>query len=134
MSRAATWVVPVAALLALAMLLTGCHTTHVVWAKPGGDSAALQNDMQACNYHPTTTVASNQAATLPGYQPSQAPPDFSTGPMTPAYSTPTYPASVYSPTSAYSRDTKSATIDVQDRQRLAVSCMIAHGWRLTPLP
>lgn len=134
MSRAATWVAPVAALLALALLLGGCHTTRVVWAKPGGDSAALQNDMQACNYYPTTTVANNQAATLPGYQPSPTPPDFSTGPMTPAYSTPTYPPSVYSPTPAYSRDTKSATIDVQDRQRSAVSCMIAHGWRLTPLP
>lgn len=114
-----------AALLALATLLAGCHTTRVVWAKPGGDSGALHDAMQACNYRsPTTAPQGYQAAAVPGYQPPPMSTQFSTGPMTPAY-----------PTSAYSGDTtKSATIDAQDAQRLAVSCMIAHGWRLTPLP
>lgn len=128
LSRAATWAAGAAALMTLATLLAGCHTTRVVWAKPGGDDAALQDDMRTCNYRPTTTVPDYQAAAVPGYQPPQAPTPFSTGPMTSAYSTPTYP------TSAYSRDTKSATIDVQDAERSPVSCMIAHGWRLTPLP
>lgn len=112
--------------MTLAMLLAACHTTRVVWAKSGGDNTALQDDMQACNYRPTSATAPAYQATTttPGYQSMPAPTTFSAGPMTPAYSTP-----------AYSGDTtKSATIDVQDAQRLAVSCMIAHGWRLTPLP
>lgn len=118
-----------AALLALGSLLAGCHTTRVVWAKPGGDSAALQNDMQACNYRPTTTALNNQAATLPGYQPPPTPSGFSTSPMTPAYSTPTYPASASRGDTA-----NSVTIDAPDAERSPVRCMIAHGWRLTPLP
>lgn len=126
MNRAATWAAQAAALLALATLLAGCHTTRVNWAKPDGDTAALQNDMQACNYHyrPTINAPSYQAVGVPGYQPPLASTSFSTGQMTPAY-----------PTPASSGDaTKSATIDVKDPQRLAVNCMIAHGWRLTPVP
>lgn len=128
MNRAPTWAAQAAGLLALATLLAGCHTTHVVWAKPGGDIASLHNDLQACNYRPTTPAPGYQAATVPGYQPPQETTTFSTGPTMPAYSTPGYP------TSAYNRDTKSATIDVQDAQRMSVNCMIAHGWRLTPQP
>lgn len=120
MSRAATWAARAAALVTLASLLAACHTTRVVWAKPGGDNAALQDDMQACNYQPTATAPGYQAAAVaPSYQPTLTPGGYQASPTTPAYS---------------GGNTKLATIDVQDAQRLAVSCMIAHGWRLTPLP
>lgn len=122
MSRAPTWAAQAAALLALAMLVAGCHTTRVVWAKPGGEAASLQDDMQTCNYHPATTAYRPAAA--PGYQPLPAPSGYSAGSMAPAYSTPANSADA----------TNSVTIDVPDAQRSPVSCMIAHGWRLTPLP
>jgi len=131
LNRAATGTAPAAALLALATLLAGCHTTRVVWAKPGGNSTALQDDMQACHYRPTTNVPGYQAAAVPGYQPPPAPTAFSTGPMTPAYSTST---SAYPKPAPSGDTTRSVTIDVPDTQRAPVSCMIAHGWRLTPLP
>lgn len=130
MSRIATWAAGAAALVTLATLLTGCHTTRVVWTKPGGDDAALQDDMRTCNYAQTTTATPGYqpAAGVPAYQSTQAPIGYSAPPVS-ASSMPTYPTSTY-PGSA----TKSVTIDVQDAQRLAVRCMIAHGWRLTPLP
>lgn len=126
LSRTATWA---ATLVTLATLLTGCHTTRVVWGKPGGDDAALQDDMRTCNYVQTTTATPSYqtAAGVPGYQSTRAVIGYSATPM-PAYSTSAYP------TSAYPGDaTKSVTIDVQDSQRSAVRCMIEHGWRLTPL-
>lgn len=130
LSRTATWAAGAAALVTLATLLAGCHTTRVVWAKPGGDDAALHDDMRTCNYVQTTTATPGYQppAGARGYQSTQAPIGYSAAPV-PAYSTPAYP------TSAYAGDTtKSVTIDVQDRQPLTVRCMIAHGWRLTPLP
>ena len=126
MNRAATGTA--AALLALATLLAGCHTTRVVWAKPGGNSAALQDDMQACNYHPPTATAFQPGPAQPTFQPAQPlfgeqpalnPSAYQANPMAPVYSNET---------------TKSVTINVPDEQRSPVNCMIAHGWRLTPLP
>jgi hypothetical protein len=49
----------VALLAALALTLAGCHTTRVVWAKPGGGDAALQSDLQGC--------ADQARAAPPGY-------------------------------------------------------------------
>lgn len=128
MNRAATWAARATALLTLATLLASCHTTRVVWAKPGGNKATLQDDMQACNYNLATTAPGYRAAAAPIFQSTPVPTGSPTGAMTP-YSNPSYPSSASS-----GDTTKSATIDVRDAQRLAVSCMIAHGWRLTPLP
>ncbi|MGH6977630.1 MAG: hypothetical protein ACREED_11440 [Stellaceae bacterium] len=130
MRRAATWTARAAALAAVVALLAACHTTRVVWAKPGGDNASLQDDMQACNYQPPATAPAYQAATAaPAYQPLPAPSGYPAGPMTPAHSTPAYSSSGSSGDA-----TNSVTIDVPDAQRSPASCMIAHGWRLTPLP
>ena len=41
----------IARLAVLAMLMTtlaACHTTPVVWSKPGADQAQLESDLQAC--------------------------------------------------------------------------------------
>lgn len=130
LSRTATRVAGAIALVTLATLLTGCHTTRVVWAKPGGNDTALQDDMRTCSYVQTTTATPSYqaAAGVPGYQSTRAMIGYSAAPM-PAYSTSAYP------TPAYSADaTNSATIDAPDAQRSPVKCMIAHGWRLTPLP
>jgi len=129
LSRAPTWTARAVALVTLASMLAACHTTRVVWARPGGDNTALQDDMQACSYHPPTATAYQPAPAQPayaptqapfGYQPTPAPSRYSANPMAPAYSS--------------AGATKSVTIDVQDEQRSPVNCMIAHGWRLTPLP
>lgn len=120
MSRAATWAVHATALAALVSLTAACHTTRVVWAKPGGDSAQLQTDLQACGYRPSSVTQTHQApATPPVYQAQTITSGYPTGPMAPTYA---------------NESTKSATIDVQDSQRSLVSCIIARGWRLTPLP
>lgn len=116
------------ALLVLTTLLAGCHRTQIIWAKPGGDSAALHNDLQTCNYHPPTSTAAQSSPPQPTYQPMQTlfggqpvvnPSSYRTNPMAPANS---------------NESAKSVTIDVPNEQRSAVNCMIAHGWRLTPLP
>jgi len=44
-----------------------------------------------------------------------------------------YPANPMAPTYT-NESTKIATIDVQDSQRSPVRCMVARGWRLTPVP
>ena len=123
MSHAATWTaraVALVALVALASLLAACHTTRVVWAKSGGDTTALQSDMEACGYHsPATGTAYQPAPALPVYQPAPTASGYPANPMAPAHAT---------------GNTKSVTIDVPDEQRSPVRCMIAHGWRLTPLP
>ncbi|HYL31727.1 MAG TPA: hypothetical protein VEU53_01100 [Stellaceae bacterium] len=120
MSRAATWTVRAATFTALVSLLSACHTTRVVWAKPGGDSVQLQTDMQACGYQPSSVSQT--------YQASGAPPVYQTRTMTSGY-----PTNPMAPTYA-NESTKSATIDVQDSQRSPVHCMIARGWRLMPMP
>lgn len=120
MSCAATWTARAAALVTLASLLAACHATRVVWAKPGGDTAALQSDMEACGYRsPTTGTAYQSAPARPTYQPTPAVAGYPANPMAPAYA---------------ADNTRSVTIDVPDEQRSPVRCMIAHGWRLTPLP
>ena len=43
--RRTAWAV---ALATLAAALAACHTTHVVWSKPGADQSALRSDLQAC--------------------------------------------------------------------------------------
>ena len=48
MSRADRCAGRAALLAALALTLAACHTTRVVWAKPGADDAALQSDLQQC--------------------------------------------------------------------------------------
>jgi len=123
LSRAARWATGAAALAALASVLAACHTTRVVWAKPGGDDAALQSDIQTCGYRGPATTQTYQPPTIPRpYLPTPTASGYplgTAGSMTP----------VHADDSA-----KSATIDVPDAQRSPVSCMIAHGWRLTPLP
>jgi hypothetical protein len=32
------------------MMVAACHTTRVVWSKPGGDQAELQSDLAACSH------------------------------------------------------------------------------------
>lgn len=42
----------------LATTLAACHTTRVVWSKPGGDQTALQSDLTACLRDDLATAAS----------------------------------------------------------------------------
>jgi len=49
---------------ALALTLAACHTTRVVWAKPGGDDVALRSDLQDC--------ADRARAASPNYSDSRA--------------------------------------------------------------
>jgi hypothetical protein len=123
LSCGSTWIVRAAALAALVSLVSltaACHTTRIVWAKPGGDNAQLQTDMQACGYQPSSATQAYQAAAAPPvYQTRTMTSGYPTGPVTPTYA---------------NESTKSATIDVQESQRSPVSCMTARGWRLTPLP
>jgi hypothetical protein len=121
--RAARWTAGAVALTALASVLAACHTTQVVWAKPGGDNAALQSDIQTCGYRGPAMAQIDQPPTIPR-------------PYLPTPTTSGYPlGTAGSMTSTHADDSvKSATIDVPDTQRSPVNCMIAHGWRLTPLP
>lgn len=48
----------VAALAALASVMAACHTTRVVWSKPGADQAALQSDLTACHEEALAAAAS----------------------------------------------------------------------------
>lgn len=128
LKRAATWAVQAAALLVLTTLLAGCHRTQVVWAKPGGDSAALHNDMQTCNYHPLASTPFQSSPPQPTYQPMQT--LFGGQPVVNPSS---YRANSMAPANS-NESTKSVPLDLQNEQRSPVSCMIAHGWRLTPLP
>lgn len=128
LKRPATSATLALVLLALATLLAGCHRTRVVWAKPAGDAAALQSDMQACGYGAPTATADQPAPAQPSYQPTPALFGNQTNPPLSSY-----PSNPMAPTYS-STPTQSVTIDAPDSQRSPVSCMIAHGWRLTPLP
>jgi hypothetical protein len=92
--RARRWTVQLALVPALAVMVAACHTTRVVWSKPGGDQAELQSDLAACG-------RDTQAGVV----------DESTN-----------------RTVAVENDIPASST------RLQVSCMLKHGWRLTPLP
>lgn len=47
--RARRWTVRSALVPALAVMVAACHTTRVVWSKPGSDQAELQSDLAACS-------------------------------------------------------------------------------------
>lgn len=113
LSHMATWTARAAALAVLASLLAACHTTRVVWAKPGANAASLRDDTQACEYRPPEAALPNQTAAMPATS------AYAASSTTPGY---------------FGNTTRSVTIDVPDTRRSTVTCLIAHGWRLTPLP
>ena len=54
-----------ALLMACATALAACHTTRVVWSKPGGDATALQSDLRDCaspTHTPSVSPLSSQEA------------------------------------------------------------------------
>ncbi|MGH6967738.1 MAG: hypothetical protein ACREEN_01355 [Stellaceae bacterium] len=113
---------------ALAATLAACHTTRVVWSKPGADQAALQGDLQACADQARVAlpdVSDNRGAAAAMSTPSVRPEssNYFGGASAPA----TTDTEQYAARDA-ARDT------VTEALRPQVKCMIAHGWRLTPQP
>jgi hypothetical protein len=57
-----------AALFAMfAVTLAACHTTRVVWSKPGADQAELQSDLAACQDEAHAAANSNVSEPASSY-------------------------------------------------------------------
>lgn len=60
--RARWWTAQSVVVATLAMMLAACHTTRVVWSKPGANQAELQSDLALCRENTPAPMASDANA------------------------------------------------------------------------
>jgi len=121
LSRAARRAGHAALLAALALTLAACHTTRVVWSKPGADQAALQSDWQTCAELARTVESSDHVGG----------PAMSTATESQIAAQKSAQYAGQSPAQAATRDAAQYAVIAASRPQ--VSCMTGRGWRLTPV-